>query len=518
MERSSLAVDTLKTAKTGTTSSTPPRSIFSCPRAHSLSSSFSNPAPKQAPLNLASMSLKCLFPRLHNKVDDVHKPDMRSAVNTSTRNDTNRVNESFKSSSSGVAKETGRRLASRSDSSLVLAKCRTWGTLPDHLEIPDVSIPVDGKGKSALADAVLPETFTVDSCKLGDEFVDTSIIPGLRSKVIGKGVTATVKLMHRKGTGKQQYYAVKEFRRSRKENLQAYDRKVKLEFSIAKNLHHPNVVETIRLCSHAGRWSHVMEYCSQGDLFTIVQQRYLSFESQLCLFKQLFQGVAYLHSIGIAHRDIKLENLLLTQDSHLKITDFGCAKVFSELRRDLRSNDAECGEVFGKIRKCGPGVCGSLPYIAPEVLAEDRSYDPRFADIWSCAIVCLAVIHCGTPWGAAEEKDAGYSRFLKWWEEFLRSEPDRIVTGDVYPKIGKFFSDLRTKTLLRLILRMLHPIPEKRTTICDVMNDRWIKRIECCCPEPGKPSNCFEEFDGIIYRKVHNHLPPAKKGFLQRCI
>lgn len=89
MERSSLAVDTLKTAKTGTTSSTPPRSIFSCPRAHSLSSSFSNPAPKQAPLNLASMSLKCLFPRLHNKVDDVHKPDMRSAVNTSTRNDTN---------------------------------------------------------------------------------------------------------------------------------------------------------------------------------------------------------------------------------------------------------------------------------------------------------------------------------------------------------------------------------------------------------------------------------------------
>ncbi|KAM0102714.1 hypothetical protein ACP6JE_002718 [Aspergillus fumigatus] len=355
---------------------------------------------------------------------------MRSAVNTSTRNDTNRVNESFESSSSGVAKETGRRLASRSDSSLVLAKCRTWGTLPDHLEIPDVSIPVDGKGKSALADAVLPETFTVDSCKLGDEFVDTSIIPGLRSKVIGKGVTATVKLMHRKGTGKQQYYAVKEFRRSRKENLQAYDRKVKLEFSIAKNLHHPNVVETIRLCSHAGRWSHVMEYCSQGDLFTIVQQRYLSFESQLCLFKQLFQGVAYLHSIGIAHRDIKLENLLLTQDSRLKITDFGCAKVFSELRRDLRSNDAECGEVFGKIRKCGPGVCGSLPYIAPEVLAEDRSYDPRFADIWSCAIVCLAVIHCGTPWGAAEEKDAGYSRFLKWWEEFLRSEPDRIVTGD----------------------------------------------------------------------------------------
>lgn len=450
------------------------------------------------------------------------------------------VNEPFESSSSCVVEGSDRRLASRSDSSLVLAKSRTWGTIPDHFEIPDFSILVDGKGKSPLADATLPGAFTVDSCKLGDEFVDISIIPGLRGKVIGKGVTATVKLMHGKGTGKQHYYAVKEFRRSRKESLQAYDRKVKLEFSIARNLHHPNVVETVRLCSHAGRWSHVMEYCSQGDLFTIVQQRYLSFESQLCLFKQLFQGVAYLHSIGIAHRDIKPENLLLTGDSHLKITDFGCAKVFSELRRDLRLNDGGCAEVFGKIRKCGPGVCGSLPYIAPEVLAEDRkypcnpyatlcyglltvvrspgSYDPRLVDIWSCAIVCLAMIHCGTPWGAAEEKDAGYSRYLKWWKEFLRSEPDRIITGDVYPKIGKFFSDLRTKPLLRLMLRMLHPIPERRATICDVMNDRWVKRIECCCPEPGKPSNCFEEFDGIVYRKVHNHLPPAKKGFFQRYI
>ncbi|KAF7179395.1 hypothetical protein CNMCM7691_008328 [Aspergillus felis] len=515
-ERTSLALDTLKTAKTGTTASTSPQSVFSCPQPRSSSSSLSNPAPKQAALNLASISLRGLFRRLDTKVDGLHKS--QSALDISTEDDANSINEQCESSSSGVVKETGRRLADRSDSSLIRAKSRTWGTIPDHFEIPGFSIPLDGKGKSPLADATLPEAFTVHSCKLGDEFVDTSIIPGLRGKVIGKGVTATVKLMHGKGPAKQDYFAVKEFRRSRKESLQAYDRKIKLEFSIAKSLHHPNIVETVRLCSQAGRWSHVMEYCSQGDLFTIVQQRYLSFESQLCLFRQLFQGVAYLHDIGIAHRDIKLENLLLTGDSHLKITDFGCARVFRESHRDLRSNDGGCAEVFGKIRKCGPGVCGSLPYIAPEVLAEDRSYDPRLLDIWSCAIVCLAMLHCGTPWAAAEEKDAGYSRYLEWWEEFLRSEPDGIITGDVYPKIGKFFSDLRTKPLRRLMLRMLHPIPERRATICDVMNDRWVKRIECCCPEPGKPSNCFEEFDGIVYPKVHNHLPPAKKGFFQRYI
>jgi hypothetical protein len=88
-ERSSLAIDTLKTAKTGTTSSTSPQSVFSCPQPHSSSSSFSNPAPKQAPVSLASMSLRGLFRRLDTKVDDVYKSAMQSAFNISTKNDTN---------------------------------------------------------------------------------------------------------------------------------------------------------------------------------------------------------------------------------------------------------------------------------------------------------------------------------------------------------------------------------------------------------------------------------------------
>lgn len=88
-ERSSLGIDTLKTAKTGTTSSTSPQSVFSCPQPHSSSSSFSNPAPKQAPLSLASMSLTGIFRLLKTKVNDVHKSAMQSALNISTKNDTN---------------------------------------------------------------------------------------------------------------------------------------------------------------------------------------------------------------------------------------------------------------------------------------------------------------------------------------------------------------------------------------------------------------------------------------------
>jgi protein-serine/threonine kinase len=88
-KRSSSVLDTLKTAKTGTTASTSPQSDFSCPQPPSSSSSFRTPPSKQAPLNLASIAFKGLFRRLDTKVDYVHKPAMRSAPNVSAKNGTN---------------------------------------------------------------------------------------------------------------------------------------------------------------------------------------------------------------------------------------------------------------------------------------------------------------------------------------------------------------------------------------------------------------------------------------------
>ena len=76
--------------------------------------------------------------------------------------------------------------------------------------------------------------------------------------------------MERKGSPGE-LYAVKEFRgKSSSETKSEYEKKIKSEFTVAKSLHHPNIVETIRLCSDHGRWNHVMEYCSEGDLFSLV--------------------------------------------------------------------------------------------------------------------------------------------------------------------------------------------------------------------------------------------------------
>lgn len=94
-------------------------------------------------------------------------------------------------------------------------------------------------------------------------------------------------------------------------------------------------------------------------------------------FKQLLYGIEYLHEKGVAHRDIKPENLLLDRNDNLKISDFGMATVF-RLRGIERTLDKRCG---------------TLPYLAPEVL--EKPYHARPADIWSCGIVLVAMLAGG---------------------------------------------------------------------------------------------------------------------------
>lgn len=213
-----------------------------------------------------------------------------------------------------------------------------------------------------------------DTFELDDLFVSSSMVPGRRGRRVGKGSTATIKTMYRRGMRKD-LYAVKEFRkRSHDENENDYENRIKSEFTIARSLQHPNIVASACLCTHRGRWIHTMEYCGQGDLFSLLKHGHLKTEDKLCFFKQLLQGVAHLHSRGVAHRDIKPENLLLDDKGHLKITDFGVAVVFRGPHPGMRAAYYDCAQDPDEIRKCVPGISGSLPYIAPEVLSRDGKF------------------------------------------------------------------------------------------------------------------------------------------------
>lgn len=372
----------------------------------------------------------------------------------------------------------------------------------------------------------LPDDFNVDVAVLQDEFEYQSKLLGRHGKHLGKGAASKVSLMVRKGFPTEMY-AVKEFRgKSGRESKEDYDKKIKSEFSIGKSLHHPNIVETIRLCSDHGRWNHVMEYCSEGDLFSLVQKGHLKGEAKLkdrlCLFKQLIQGVNYLHANGIAHRDIKLENLLITKDSKLKITDFGVSEVFCGTHPGLRESGGQCGKNMGEIRLCRPGICGSEPYIAPEVLLKNADYDPRALDVWSAAIVMIYMTFGGAIWSRAEAGNLHYDKLVTGWNKWNKKheeEKDAAITDTDYPNCYALDVGVNPPALRRILLQMLNPNPNSRISVYEVITNRWVKNIECCQLESYDDPKIVidvtkKDYGGKSGSKIfcHNHLPPKSHG------
>ncbi|KAF1778358.1 hypothetical protein PC128_g12214 [Phytophthora cactorum] len=148
---------------------------------------------------------------------------------------------------------------------------------------------------------------------------------------------------------------------------------------VANGGHH-NVVQPHFHFVHDRRLYLVNELCEEGDLHSLVAARldastFLAEREVLPLMRQVLEGVHYLHSkLGVAHRDLSLENVLLSRGV-CKITDFGL------------STDARI--------VCQGGQVGKNFYMAPEIVAGKR-YDPTLADVWSLGIMWFIML-TGSP-------------------------------------------------------------------------------------------------------------------------
>jgi hypothetical protein len=149
---------------------------------------------------------------------------------------------------------------------------------------------------------------------------------GKFGKMLGSGAGGSVRLMKRTGDGTT--FAVKQFRdRHAYESEREYNKKVTAEFCIGSTLHHGNVIETIDIVHEKGRWFEVMEYAPY-DLFATVMTGKMGREEVTCCTLQILSGVCYLHNMGLAHRDLKLDNVVVNEHGIMKLIDFGSAVVF----------------------------------------------------------------------------------------------------------------------------------------------------------------------------------------------
>lgn len=359
----------------------------------------------------------------------------------------------------------------------------------------------------------IPEGLEVEECPLETHF---TFLARASKKQIGEGGAALVQLMRSKTAGintKDKVYAVKEFRPwdSEEEDAHEYERKIKSEYAIAKSCDHPHIVQTHRLCfadKHTS-WYHVMEYCDQGDLNDIINKNFMTREDRDCMFKQLLRGVDFLHTRGIAHRDLKSENLLLSKDGCLKIADFGTSEVFCGkhpgLRHCRRPSLIKEGE---EVRLCKPGLVGSRPYMAPELIKHDADYDPRGIDVWSCGIVYLSLVIGGTPWEAASNDVNNYNIYANSFEEWLKHFPDGEIQKErPLPAFSKTkqFMQLGDMGVKRLIFGMLHPDPTKRWSAHDALDSTTVIEFPCCQQE-----GYSDDIKTRQRKAMHNHCPPKK--------
>ncbi|KAL3427411.1 Serine/threonine-protein kinase oca2 [Phlyctema vagabunda] len=238
-----------------------------------------------------------------------------------------------------------------------------------------------------------PHHKTVTQLPFGEDHGLTSKY-GKFGKVLGAGAGGSVKLMKRPGDGTM--FAVKEFRaRHSYETEKEYAKKVTAEFCVGSTLHHGNIIETMDIVHEKGKWYEVMEYAPY-DLFAIVMTGKMSKPEINCSFLQILSGVTYLHSMGLAHRDLKLDNVVVNEYGIMKIIDFGSASVFKY--------------PFENGITLATGIVGSDPYLAPEVY-DERKYDPQPADIWSLAIIFCCMSLRRFPWKLPRMTDNSFKLF-----------------------------------------------------------------------------------------------------------
>lgn len=293
----------------------------------------------------------------------------------------------------------------------------------------------------------------------GESTVSMSQKYGVCQKVaIGKGATSVVRLAHKWDRSEERLYAIKEFRKRRKnETEKEYVKKLTAEFCISSTLHHPNIVETVDLIQDENQhWCEVMEFCPGGDLYAAIKKGGMSPSEVECCFKQMLNGVAYLHSQGVAHRDIKPENLFFDTKGHLKIGDYGASTVY-RLPWEATVH-------------MSTGLCGSEPYIAPEQFL-GKPYDARLVDIWACGVVYYCLHFSELPWRAAQP--ASDPLYQAYAAACSNSNP----TISACPTTVNNLSPRACRPLIR---KMLEPDPKLRYKVEDVIKHPWVQTIEIC--------------------------------------
>ena len=255
-------------------------------------------------------------------------------------------------------------------------------------------------------------------------------------KVIGKGAYASVKICKNKIT--QEKFAMKIYEKKiLNDNIKK--KCILREIEILKKLNHPNIVklyDTIISDKNILLIQELVNGISLRDFYNkeIRNQKNISekkYKILTLIFKQIFSAFDYIHKKNIFHRDIKLENILLTKNYEIKIIDFGFGLY----------NPRNYLQKF---------FCGTPNYMAPEIIMK-KEYDGQKADMWSLGILLYKLFCADFPFKGKDEKDL-YRHIIKGKYKIKEYVPD----------------------LIKIIIdKILRPKPYQRINCDQILQSHW---------------------------------------------
>ncbi|OZJ06907.1 hypothetical protein BZG36_00063 [Bifiguratus adelaidae] len=262
---------------------------------------------------------------------------------------------------------------------------------------------------------------------------------------IGSGTSAKVYRVLHKGSGEMRVA-----KRFTKESKRSLLKLYKQEINMLKNLNHAslNVIRFYDASEDDANLTLILEYAPCGDFFDYIDcpGPYLSESTCQIAFRQIFEGLHYLHAHNVAHRDMKPENILVMarEPLHLKITDFGLAKYAKEDPRSAKTR------FFTR--------CGTVQYAAPEVIAVERDAPyGRSADMWSCGVMLYVAL-------------VGYPPFSEDFEG--RGSLQRQILNRTHDFAKEYWSRISDQAI-DLVKKLLQSDPSRRLKASQVLNHPW---------------------------------------------
>jgi serine/threonine protein kinase len=211
---------------------------------------------------------------------------------------------------------------------------------------------------------------------------------------------------------------------------------------------HPNIMGQICCIGSNTHYFSVMRFCNGGELYDYVDANGVMNEPLARnLFTQLLNGLEHLQLIGVAHRDMSLENLMITKDMVCIIIDYGMS---------LRLPRHEDTEQPYLIPRQGP--CGKKNYIAPEILANEVPFNGFLVDMWAAGVILFILLTGVPPVETASPLD---SRFRMIRDGGLRN---MLLQWNI------IISD----AAMDLLQHMLRANPNDRLTIEQIRSHPWM--------------------------------------------